>query len=115
MKEIANRWLPPLEEGDFSHNLLREIAQESSRLFRSAQRPADQVTLFVLDAVCAQACSLIDASTERRGGNEEYHEKLKSTLGPALISFLRAETEHVRDRHTAIEKLLHAYRLANQL
>jgi len=58
---------------------------------------------------------LIDASFERAGGNEEYHEKLKSALGPALVDFLRAETEHVRDRYLAIEKLLHAYRLANQL
>jgi hypothetical protein len=39
MNEIANPWLPRLEEGDCNHNLLAGIAQESSRLFRLASRP----------------------------------------------------------------------------
>ena len=115
MKDIANRWLPRLEEGDFNHNLLAEIAQESSRLFRLARLPSDQVSLFSLEAVRSQACSLIDASFDLPGGNQEYHESLKSISGPALVDFLRAETEQVDDRYMAVDRLLQAYRRAAEL
>ena len=116
MKEIANRWLPPLEEGEFSHNLLAEMGRGCSRLFRSAQRPSDQVGLFVLEAICSHACTWIDASPDRfPSGNAEYHENLKAILHQAIVDFLRAETEQVDDRYMAVERLLQAYRRAAEL
>jgi len=116
MREIAKRWLPQLERGDFNYNLLVEIGKECRISYRSSQGRCGRISLFVLEAICSRASALLESSADRfPDGNTEYHERVKTILEPALVGVLRAATAEENDQYLAVEGLLQAYVHADEL
>lgn len=94
MREIAERWLPRLEEGEFNYNLLMEIGKDCRRRYLLPQRPCDRISLFVLETICLRASALLESSPDRfPDGNTEYHDTIDTILKPALVGVVRAEND----------------------